>query len=70
MIGSVAQSSPVYVEVEGVIQKTNQATLTPFFTALEEMRDWAVNKANCPTDSHRSRLVRIFETAQQELTRR
>jgi hypothetical protein len=65
-----AQTSPVYVAAEGAAPKVDAATLAPFFKALDHMRDWVANSANCPTDKHREHLANIFETARNELARR
>jgi hypothetical protein len=65
-----AQTSPVYVAVEGVLPKVDATTLAPFFKALDEMRDWVANSANCPTDKHREHLANIFIMASTELARR
>jgi hypothetical protein len=65
-----AQTSPVYVAVEGAAPKADVATLAPFFKALDEMRDWVAHSAKCATDKHREHLASIFESARTELTRR
>jgi hypothetical protein len=62
-----AQSSPVYVEIEGMTPKVEAATLAPFFGALDRMRDWAASEARCPADSHRAHLAAIFGTAERHL---
>ncbi len=65
-----AQSSPVYVEIEGQSPRADAAALTPFFAALDRMREWVATEANCSTDKHRTHLATIFETARTELARR
>jgi hypothetical protein len=65
-----AQSSPVYVEVEGMSSRADAATLAPFLAGLDRMREWVATEANCPTDKHRAHLAGIFEAARNELMRR
>jgi hypothetical protein len=65
-----AQTSPVYVVAQGAVPKADAAKLALFFNALDEMRDWVANSANCPKDKHRQHLANIFESARAELARR
>ena len=63
-----AQTSPIYMEIEGVPRRAGAGTGGPL-TALDQTSTWVATEANCPTDKHREHLMSIFEAAKSELAR-
>jgi hypothetical protein len=64
-----AQSSPVYVGIDGKMERPNPAMIAPLMARLDEMLEWAAREARCD-DQQRQRLAGVFEAARQELLRR
>ena len=64
-----AQSSPVYVTIDGKMGRPDAATVAPFMAQLDKMLEWAAREARCD-DHQRQRLAGVFEAARQELLRR
>ena len=64
-----AQSSPVYVGIDGKTARPDPAAATPLMARLDEMLEWVAREARCD-DQQRQRLAGVFEAARQELLRR
>jgi hypothetical protein len=62
-----AQSSPVYVQVEGQPFKPRQSVVHSLTTHLEHMAGWARTAARCPTEHHRETLLSVFTAALERL---
>ena len=64
-----AQTSPVYVLLNGQSPRPSAATIAHFLFAIDKWLGWVAHTARCD-DKHRQRLAGIFEAARQELLRR
>jgi hypothetical protein len=64
-----AQSSPIYLRINGQAPAPNAVTIAPLMAQLDKMLDWVARKARCE-DHQRQRLAGVFEAARQELLRR
>src|SRR5690606_21364223 len=65
--GAYAQTSPVYVEVEGSPPRPTEETFAPFLAVLEETQAWVETQANCPSEKHRDQLRQALEDARNEI---
>jgi hypothetical protein len=65
-----AQSSPVYVRVDGKAPPAGRAALAALTAHLDSMREWVVREARCPTEKHRAALADVFGAGRAELLRR
>jgi len=62
-----AQTSPVYVEVEGHPFKPRPTVVHSLTAHLEHMADWARITARCPTEHDRENLLSVFTSALERL---
>lgn len=65
-----AQTSPVYVRIDGRPPRPDAATAAPLLAKLDAMLEWVAREARCPTDHDRRRLAAVFEAAKEEVLRR
>jgi hypothetical protein len=65
-----AQSSPVYVEVEGRPPRPDPAVVAQFTSRLDKMLRWAEREARYANDRQREHLADVFRSARAELLRR
>ena len=65
-----AQTSPVYVEVEGRPFQPDAAVIDSLTDHLERLADWARAAARCPTEHQRENLLSLFASAREILRRK
>jgi hypothetical protein len=65
-----AQSSSIYIEIEGQPRRAPAAQVAPFVAALDGMLDWVAHEARCETDRQREHLAGVFRDARQSLLQR
>jgi hypothetical protein len=65
-----AQTSPIYVEVEGHAPRADPMKLDHFRGHLDQMLEWAQSKARCQSEQQRQRLAGIFANAREILESR
>jgi hypothetical protein len=65
-----AQSSPVYVQVEGRRPPADPAAVAAFVDKLEKMLYWVAQEARCENEQQRQRLASVFEEARDTLLAR
>lgn len=65
-----AQTSPVYVAVEGKPLRLCAETRAPLDQVLERTQEWVRNKSRCETEQQRDQLAGVLQTARQKLQRR
>ncbi len=65
-----AQTSPVYVQIEGRPPPADPAAVARLTHHLEKMLDWVRDRARCENESQRQRLAGIFESAREVLAKR
>jgi hypothetical protein len=58
-----AQSSPVYVQVEGRRPPADPAAVARFAELLQKMLHWVAQEARCENEQQRQRLAGVFEEA-------
>ena len=58
-----AQSSPVYVQVEGRRPPAEAAAVAAFAGKLEKMLRWVADEARCEDEPQRQRLAAVFQQA-------
>jgi hypothetical protein len=64
-----AQSSPIYLRINGQAPTPSAVTIAPLMAQLDKMIEWVVREARCDAQQ-RQRLAGVFEAARQELSRR
>ncbi|MBI1915337.1 MAG: CehA/McbA family metallohydrolase [Planctomycetes bacterium] len=62
-----AQTSPVYVQVEGRPFQPAAGVVESLAAHLEHMAGWARTAARCPTEHHRDNLLSVFTAALDRL---
>jgi hypothetical protein len=65
-----AQSSPVYVQVEGRRPPADPAAVASFEAQLQKMLRWVAQEARCEDEQQRQRLAAIFQEARDALLAR
>jgi hypothetical protein len=65
-----AQTSPVYVHVDGKPLRAKAETIARLTGQLEQMLDWVRREGRFESDRQRDRLTGIFESAREVLDRR
>jgi hypothetical protein len=65
-----AQSSPVYVEVEGRPLRADPAVVARFTGYLDQMSQWVEHQARCANNRQREHLADVFRSARAELLQR
>ena len=65
-----AQSSPVYVRVEGRQHPADAAAVAKLAELLQDMRRWVAEEARCENEQQRQRLASVFEQAREALLAR
>jgi hypothetical protein len=65
-----AQSSPVYVQVEGRRPPADPAAVAAFVGKLDEMLRWVAEEARCEDEQQRQRLAAVFQEARDALLAR
>ena len=64
-----AQSSPIYLRINGQAPAPNAGAIAPLLAKLDKILEWVTREARCD-DQQRRRLAAVFEAARQELLRR
>jgi hypothetical protein len=62
-----AQSSPVYVQVEGRRPPADPAAVARFAEQLQQMLRWVAEEARCEDEQQRQRLAAVFQEARATL---
>jgi hypothetical protein len=65
-----AQTSPVYVRVDGRSPPPDAATIAVFTSHLDRMLEWVRQEARCENDQQRRHLAGIFQDAREALGRK
>jgi hypothetical protein len=65
-----AETSPVYVEVEGQQPPRDPAVVASFLGKLDRMLEWVATQGRFANDKQRDDLANVFQTARNELLRR
>jgi hypothetical protein len=65
-----AQTSPIWVHVEGHPPRVSPATVAPLVEVLDRTLDWTAREARCPTEHHREHLTAILREGRTVLSQR